>query len=94
MSTLIAIEDLGIDWTDATTVIHGSTDPDTGGTDVQCPCGWRALIGEAPQPPAWAMPRSITAAREHATTHGAGGICTLIRDTAGEIVHETPAGAA
>lgn len=87
MST--AIRDLDIDWTGETTIVNASTDPDTGGTDVKCPCGWRALIGEQPNTYSSTsqLLRSIARAGEHAATHD-GGVYLIVRDAAGEIVNE------
>lgn len=81
-----AIEDLDIDWAGSTTIVHASTATDTGGTDVQCPCGWRALIGEAPGPNAH-MPRTMRAAYDHSRTHE-GQVYVIVRNTDGEIVRE------
>lgn len=78
-----------VDWTGENTIINASTDPDVGGTEVGCPCGWRALIGEHPgihASPAQLL-TSIARAGQHAATHD-GGVHLIIRDAAGDIVNE------
>lgn len=93
MSTLTTVSGrvLDVDWTGSTVLVHGNIAVGTGGTEVDCPCGWRALIGETPTltHPAsqWRMPSAVRRAREHAATHH-GDVYCIVRNALGDIVKE------